>query len=64
MGCKLVTYFHRADMSDTFDYNQMFKELANDIDDNLKDSAEKTAAIRKLLESRDCIKRIFYTENL
>ncbi len=34
-----------------------FNELAHMIHDNMADSAEKTAGLRKLLEAKDCIVR-------
>lgn len=37
--------------------SQPFGELANQIDQNTPDSAEKSAGLRKLLECKDCIVR-------
>ena len=37
--------------------SQPFHDLAKWVDETLKDGAEKTAALRKLLEAKDCAVR-------
>jgi hypothetical protein len=41
----------RADLQPV---SRAFAELAEDIDQNLPDNPEKTTALRRLLESKDC----------
>lgn len=41
-----------------------FCDMAEKINNNIVDSAEKTAGLRKLLEAKDCIVRAFLTQGV
>lgn len=54
----LIQYFNFSHLPDNLQkVSQQFHKLAVHIEHNLPDGAEKTVALRKLLESKDCAVR-------
>lgn len=55
---KLLTYFAYDHLPEHLqEVSKPYGELAKHVQDALPDSAEKTVALRKLLESKDCAVR-------
>lgn len=49
---------------DKQEHSKPFHDLAKHIDDSLSENPEKTAALRKLLEAKDCaVRASFFKEN-
>ena len=58
MASDLLKYFVYAHLpSHLQDVSKPFSDLANLIEDELPNGPEKTVALRKLLESKDCAVR-------
>lgn len=52
---KFFTYKHLPEAQQNL--SRSFAEMANTLDDQLPDCAEKSAGLRKLLEAKDCFVR-------
>lgn len=58
MANQLLRYFAWEHLPDELQrHSKPFKDLAERIDSDLPDCAEKTVALRKLLEAKDCAVR-------
>jgi ferritin-like protein len=58
MSHYLVQFFKNDHLPGSLkDISDPFKYLASDIDNRLPDNPEKTTALRKLLEAKDCAVR-------
>ena len=58
MKNQLMQYFEYAHLPDRLqNVSKPFGELAKQIDDTLPNNPEKTVALRKLLEAKDCAVR-------
>lgn len=59
MSAPILRYFEFAHLRDgpLRDTSSMFHELAVELDSSLPDGAEKSTALRKLLESKDAAVR-------
>ena len=58
MPNKIMKYFSYEHLPESLQrYSEPFFTLANFLDEELPDSAEKSAGLRKLLEAKDCMVR-------
>lgn len=58
MGHNLLQFFEYSHLPTHLQaVSQPFHDLAHGLDGDLPDNAEKTTALRKLLESKDCAVR-------